>query len=101
MPYCAPSENGTQCQTCSREPFARGSRVPAQPGMSSLVRRGASRGSFKRYLTLLMRTPQKRAQNLGGFVQATVPQIADQGTTEKGSAALADGNLTLVCRASI
>src|SRR3954453_12907169 len=57
MPYCAPSENGTQCHTCSREPFARGSRLPAQPGISSLVRRGARRGLFSRYLTLFIVPP--------------------------------------------
>src|SRR5581483_1353633 len=57
MPYCAPSVKGTQCHTCSREPFARGSRLPAQPGISSLVRRGARRGLFKRYLTLFIVSP--------------------------------------------
>src|SRR5690242_2738396 len=61
MPYCAPSENGTQCQTCSCEPSLRGSRLPAQPGISSLVRRGASLGSFSRYLTLCIKTPPLRA----------------------------------------
>src|SRR5271163_4538364 len=55
MPYCAPSEKGTQCQTCSCEPSVRGARSPAQPGISSLVRRGASFGSLRRYLTLCMK----------------------------------------------
>src|SRR5579872_2173210 len=64
MPYWAPSENGTQCHTCSREPLARGSRFPAQPGISSLVRRGASRGSFMRYFTLPMTTPPQAGAHL-------------------------------------
>jgi hypothetical protein len=57
MPYCAPSENGTQCQTCSCDPSFRGSRLPDHPGISSFVRRGANRGSFRRYLTLCKLVP--------------------------------------------
>src|SRR3954447_6805274 len=74
MPYCAPSENGTQCQTCSRDPSARGSRLPAHPGISSLVRRGASRGSLRRYLTLSISTPVMGVhQQLERTPGATVP----------------------------
>ena len=44
MPYCAPSVNGMQCQAYSCEPSARGAGLPAQPGISSLVRRGRRPG---------------------------------------------------------
>src|SRR5215469_8311971 len=50
MPYCALSENGTQCQGCSREPSLRGSDLPPHPGISSLVRRGCSFGWYSLHL---------------------------------------------------
>src|SRR5580704_15332807 len=56
MPYCAPSVKGTQCQAYSCEPSRRGSGLPPQPGISSLVLRGASRGSNKRYLIVCIST---------------------------------------------
>src|SRR6516164_3850874 len=51
MPYCAPSVNGAQCQAYSCVPSLRGSGSPAQPGTSSLVRRGFNPGFTSRYLT--------------------------------------------------
>src|SRR5689334_2710451 len=51
MPYCAPSVKGAQCQAYSCEPSVRGSGWPAQPGISSLVRRGARPALTSRNLT--------------------------------------------------
>src|SRR5579871_5596521 len=51
MPYCAPSVNGAQCQAYSWDPSARGFGCPAQPGISSLVRRGAKAGLTSLNLT--------------------------------------------------
>src|SRR5579863_4695200 len=51
MPYCAPSVNGAQCQAYSCEPSARGSGLPAQPGISSLVCRGLRSGFTSLNLT--------------------------------------------------
>jgi hypothetical protein len=44
MPYWAPSLKGAQCQAYSCAPLLRGSGWPAQPGISSFVRRGRSPG---------------------------------------------------------
>lgn len=44
MPYWAPSLKGAQCQAYSSAPLLRGSGWPAQPGISSFVRRGRSPG---------------------------------------------------------
>src|SRR6185503_14011126 len=54
MPYCAPSVNGMQCQAYSCEPSLRGAGRPAQPGISSLVRRGCRPGFISLNLTSRM-----------------------------------------------
>src|SRR3984885_4830621 len=54
MPYCAPSVNGAQCQAYSCAPSLRGSGLPAQPGISTLVRLGASRGFTTLNLTSIV-----------------------------------------------
>src|SRR3984885_5374738 len=54
MPYCAASVNGAQCQAGACEPSVRGSGRPAQPGISSLVRRGRNSGLASRNLTSCM-----------------------------------------------
>src|ERR1051326_6351183 len=64
MPYCAPSVNGAQCQGYSWLPSVRGAGWPAQPGISSLVRRGCKPELTSLNLTsCIAATPENRGNN--------------------------------------
>ena len=66
-----------QCQPYSCDPSRRGSGLPAHPGTSSLVRRGARRGSKSRNLTMVTETLLWMSQTDKGMIYTLRNERAD------------------------